>query len=208
MKSVLILCNGNPPSQELFHQYRANADYLIAADGGANIALKWNTHPDVVIGDLDSFEGNDNHNFEIIFLPGQQSNDLEKALTHALKEKGTHVNILGATGHRLDQTLKNLSVLKKYDHKFEDLYIIDDFGATQLLPTTFSKPIAVGTQLSLFPLSGKVSGITTKGLKYPLNNEALENGVRDGSSNEVVDSPIEITHKKGDLILYTKHYSD
>ena len=208
MKSVLILCNGNPPSQKLFDEYRADADYFIAADGGANIALTWGTHPDVVIGDLDSFKGKDNHPFEIIFLPGQQSNDLEKALSHALKEKGTHVTILGATGHRLDQTLKNLSVLKKYDRKFEHLRIIDNFGETQLLPKTFSKSFTVGTQISLFPLSGKVSGITTEGLKYPLSDGILENGVRDGSSNEVIDSPIEITHKKGDLILYTKHYSD
>ncbi|MEL7832998.1 thiamine diphosphokinase [Fodinibius sp. Rm-B-1B1-1] len=208
MKTVLILCNGKPPSQELFHEYRANADYFIAADGGANIALAWDTFPDVVIGDLDSFKGNGDAPFEIIFRPSQQSNDLEKALSHAQKEHGTHINILGATGHRLDQTLKNLSVLKKYDTYFEQILLIDDFGKTQLLSNSFTSPITVGTQVSLFPLSGRVSGITTNGLKYPLDNETLENGVRDGSSNEVVDSPIEITHKKGDLLLYTKHFSD
>lgn len=205
MKSILILCNGNPPSQQLFNEYRANSDYFIAADGGANIALNLGTTPDVVIGDLDSYQGSDKEPYEIIFKPDQDSNDLEKALQHAQEEKGTHIKILGATGHRLDQTLKNLSVLKQFHNAFQQIHIVDNFGETRLLPPSFSDEFAIGTQLSLFPLSGKVTGITTKGLKYPLNDEKLENGVRDGSSNEVIENPVQITHKKGDLLMFVKH---
>lgn len=205
MKSILILCNGNPPSQQLFSEYRANSDYFIAADGGANIALDLGTTPDVVIGDLDSYQGSDKEPYEIIFNPDQDSNDLEKALQHAQEEKGTHIKILGATGHRLDQTLKNLSVLKQFHERFQQIHIADNFGETRLLPPFFSDEFAIGTQLSLFPLSGKVTGITTKGLKYPLNDEKLENGVRDGSSNEVIENPVQITHKKGDLLMFVKH---
>lgn len=202
MKKVLILCNGEPPSEGLFLDYRAKADYFIAADGGGNIALHFNTEPDAVVGDLDSFEGSDKHSFEIIFRPNQGSNDLEKALDLAKEQDGTHIWILGATGLRLDQTLKNLSVLKQYDDQFEELIILDDFGNIRLLESPFQEEIAVGTQVSLFPLSGKVSGITTFGLKYPLKDEPLENGVRDGSSNEVIETPIKITHKRGDLLLF------
>jgi thiamine pyrophosphokinase len=202
MKKVLILCNGKPPSKPLFLKYRANADYFVAADGGGNIALQFDTEPDAVIGDLDSFEGSDKHSFEIIFRPDQESNDLEKALDLVKKEQGTHIQILGATGLRLDQTLKNLSVLKQYNDQFEELKIVDNFGDVRLLESSFQEEIAIGTQVSLFPLSGKVSGITTIGLRYPLKDETLENGVRDGSSNEVVESPVKITHKHGDLLLF------
>lgn len=202
MKEVLILCNGEPPTERLFLEYRANADYFLAADGGGNIALQFDTEPDAVVGDLDSFEGSDKHSFEIIFRPDQESNDLEKALDLAKKEQGTHIHILGATGLRLDQTLKNLSVLKQYDNQFEELRIVDNYGDIRLLDSPFEEEITIGTQVSLFPLSGKVSGITTIGLKYPLKNEDLENGVRDGSSNEVVESPVTITHKQGDLLLF------
>lgn len=202
MKKVLILCNGKPPTEDLFQKYRARADYFIAADGGGNIALQFNVTPDAVVGDLDSFQGSDTASFEIIFRPDQETNDLEKALDLAYKEQCTHVSILGATGLRLDQTLKNLSVLKQYDEKFEQLRIIDNYGEIRLLETPFEEDIEVGTQISLFPLSGRVSGITTIGLKYPLKNEVLENGVRDGSSNEVVQNPVKITHKRGDLLLF------
>lgn len=202
MKKVLILCNGHPPSGNLFRKYFTNADYFIAADGGGNIALELGTSPDVIIGDLDSFDKNRDEEFEIIFKPDQETNDLEKALQLALKKQATHVHVLGATGLRLDQTLKNLSVLKQFSPYFEELYFRDNFGKTRLLEKEFSEEIPIGTTLSLFPLSGKVTGISTSGLKYPLNKEALENGVRDGSSNKVIDNPVEITYKKGDLLLF------
>jgi thiamine pyrophosphokinase len=205
MKSILILCNGSPPSEQLFNNYRAKTDYFIAADGGANIALNLGSTPDVIIGDLDSYNGSDKESSEIIFRPSQEFNDLEKALQYAKKQKGTHIYILGATGHRLDQTLKNLSVLKQFSRQFQQIRIADNFGETRLLPPSFSDDFAVGTQLSLFPLSGKVTGIITQGLKYSLDNEFLENGVRDGSSNEVIATPVQITHKEGDLLMFVKH---
>lgn len=202
MKRMLIICDGRPPSEALFRECRAKADYIIAADGGANIALQFDTEPDIVIGDLDSFEKKESHSFEVIFDPDQYSNDLEKALNHARQKEGTHVEILGATGLRVDQTLKNLSVLKQFNNQFDELRIKDNYGEMRILESPFSEEMATGTHLSLFPLSGKVSGITTSGLKYPLKNEFIENGVRDGSSNEVVESPVQISFKKGDLLLY------
>ncbi|WP_441000796.1 thiamine diphosphokinase [Fodinibius sp. SL11] len=208
MKSILILCNGDPPSQQLFDKYRAKTDCFIAADGGANIAIDMGTIPDVIIGDLDSYNGSKKESSEIIFRPSQELNDLEKALQYAKKKKGTHIYILGATGYRLDQTLKNLSVLKQFSTQFQQLRMADNFGETRLLPRSFSEDFRIGTQLSLFPLSGKVTGITTQGLKYPLENEFLENGVRDGSSNEVVGNPVQINHKKGDLLMFVKHNND
>ena len=44
-------------------------------------------------------------------------------------------------------------------------------------------------------------GITTRGLKFALNGEALALGVRDGISNEVVGSPVEIRVDRGDLLV-------
>jgi len=38
-------------------------------------------------------------------------------------------------------------------------------------------------------------------LKYSLSNEFMENGVRDGSSNEAVSEDITIEYKSGALLL-------
>lgn len=202
MKRVLILCNGRPPDKSLLRKYRAKADLFIAADGGGNIALKYEAKPDVVIGDLDSYKKSEDDSIKIIFKPDQYANDLEKALNLALKEKGTHINVLGATGLRLDQTLKNLSVLKQFNSDFKSITFKDDFGETRLITSPFEERFPIGTTVSLFPLSGSVSGISTKGLKFPLEDEKLENGVRDGSSNTVIENPVRVTYKSGDLLLF------
>jgi len=199
---TLILCNGMPPSFRLFEECRNWADFFIAADGGGNIAHSFDALPDIVIGDLDSFNYPDTESYKIVFDPDQETNDLEKALNRAAEEGSEDVIVLGATGKRLDQTLKNLSVLKQFNSKFNSLVYRDNFGDTLLLPPSFSKKLDIGTQVSLFPLSGKVSGIHTEGLKYSLTDDKLMNGVRDGSSNEVVSSPIEITHEEGDLLMF------
>jgi len=199
---VLILCNGLPPSQGLFESFFGKSDLFIAADGGGNVARNLGSTPDYVIGDLDSFREVPGEHVQVIHDPDQETNDLEKALELADTQGAHSVSVLGATGYRLDHTLKNLSVMKKYDDRFESLKAHDDFGQTFLLPRTFISDLEIGTILSLFPLSGRVNGITTRGLKFPLDDESLENGIRDGLSNEIVGSPVEITYQSGDLFLF------
>lgn len=200
--NALILCNGQPPPQHLFEEMVQWSDLFIAADGGGNIARSMGMLPEVVIGDLDSFEKKDNESVSVTHKPSQYANDLEKALTLATENGIEQVKVLGATGLRLDHTLKNLSVLKQFNGHFNQLSFHDAYGTTQLLPKTFSDNFQIGQTLSLFPLSGKVTGVSTTGLKYPLEDDVLENGVRDGSSNEVVANPVTITYKIGDLLLF------
>lgn len=200
--NALILANGQAPGRHLFEECCQWAHFFIAADGGGNTAHALGQLPNVVIGDLDSYQPHDQEPYEVIHDPDQYSNDLEKALTLAAKKEATHIKVLGATGLRLDHTLKNLSVLKQFNDQFQEIFFLDDQGITLLLPLQFSQDVAPGTTVSLFPLSGKVSGITTEGLKYLLKNDVLENGVSDGSSNIVIESPIYIEHKKGDLLLF------
>lgn len=199
---TLILCNGQPPSPLLFAKSREWAELFIAADGGGNLAHSFESLPDIVIGDLDSYDQPNTYSYEIVFDPDQETNDLEKALNRAAREGAKDVIVLGATGKRLDQTLKNLSVLKQFDDQFESLVYKDNYGDTFLIPNSYSREISTGTQISLFPLSGKVNGIKTEGLKYPLKDEELVNGVRDGSSNLVVSSPVKISYDAGDLIIF------
>lgn len=198
----LILCNGLPPKYSLFSKHLKQADLFIAADGGGNTARDMGHLPEVVVGDLDSFERQADDNFEVIEDPDQETNDLEKALELAVARGLHEVVVLGVTGQRIDQTLKNLSVLKQFDDRFESLVFEDNFGKIFLLPRTFSAEIFPGTTVSLFPLSGRVEGIRTEGLKYPLRDEALENGIRDGSSNRVVDTPVTIEYCSGDLLIF------
>jgi len=182
------------------NEYR-NHDMLIAADGGAKYCFKYGFTPDIIIGDMDSYTGKQ---FDINILKdtGQETNDLEKALSYARKLKFLHVTILGATGQRLDQTLKNLSVLKQFNGYFKQLIIKDMYGDTYLLPNEYHLNVPVDTTVSLFPLSGEVTGIVLKGFRYSLDNESLKNGVRDGSSNVVTAPEASISYETGDLLIF------
>lgn len=204
-KKATILCNGFPPLKPQLLEALTNSDLFIAADGGANVAGEFRLQPDVVIGDMDSYVKTGEETFPVIKDLDQETNDLEKALTYALENKITDVIVFGATGYRLDHTLKNLSVMKQFDSKFNTLLFRDRYSDIFLIQSPFSLEIPLYTAISLFPLSGRVEGITTKGLKYPLSDGIMENGVRDGSSNLSIEKKIEIEFKKGDLLLFVNH---
>lgn len=204
MKAV-ILCDGALSKKTSVKDKVSQSDLFIAADGGAKHARQLSLQPDVIIGDLDSYNPDGNETAEVIHDSDQETNDLEKALSHAAKNHIQDVIVYGATGKRLDHTLKNLSVMKQFNPQFNTLVFKDEYSDIRLVQSPFVKEFEPGTSISLFPLSGRVDGITTKGLKYPLKNEFLENGVRDGSSNKTVEKKVEIEFKNGDLLLFINH---
>lgn len=205
MKKAIILCNGEPPVKNQVEELLTDQSLFIAADGGADIAKSFGLLPDLVIGDLDSYNPAAEDSFPVIHDPDQETNDLEKALNYALKQNISEAIVFGATGLRIDQTLKNLSVLKQFRNRFRSLIFRDTICDILLPESPFRKVLPAGTTVSLFPLSGRVDGITTKGLRYSLDDETLENGVRDGSSNESREPEVVIEFKKGDLLVIINH---
>ncbi len=198
---ALIIGNGSPPGQMLIDSEMRVASKLIAADGGANTCRLRGYVPDVVIGDLDSCDVSLFETSRIINDPDQETNDLEKALLFCADKGHSDIVILGATGYRLDQTLKNISVIAQFTNRFKSLVIKDDAAWYRILPNEFEFKTKVGATVSLFPVSGKVDGIVTEGLAFPLNKESLENGVRDGSSNRATSEKVRISHETGILLL-------
>lgn len=197
---VLIVGNGQPPSTDLIDKEAKQADLVIGADAGGNTLINAGVQPDIVMGDLDSFQKPENPNFRIIQNDDQETNDLEKALDFALTKEVIDCTVLGAFGNRMDHSLKNLSVLQAYNNRFRTLILRDDEQDVFMMRPFFSASYPVGTTVSLFPISGKVEGITTQGLAYPLNKETLENGHRDGSSNYTTEERISITYESGALV--------
>lgn len=202
---AVIVSNGFPPSQKLLEEQIAPADIIIGADGGGNTVLRHGITPDVVIGDMDSFHKPDLPDFEIIHDPSQQTNDLEKALSLALQRNVTTCTVLGAFGKRMDHSLKNLSVFAQFHSAFEKLVFVDEQLSAHMVVSNFEAELPTGSIVSLFPLSGEVSGVTTKGLKFPLTEETLKNGERDGTSNENIERKFSIGVENGDLIVFIEN---
>jgi len=202
---TLIVGNGEAPPNELLKLRYSHASLCIAADGGYHTMADQGCFPQVVIGDLDSLRQPLVANTSIIHVEDQETNDLEKAIRYAIEQQQRSIVVLGATGLRLDHTLKNLSVLQQYHRRVDHIHFEDGLHRIHVLPPQACLMLPVGTSLSLFPLSGRVEGIRTSGLKYGLNHEVLENGLRDGSSNEAVSELVQIQYTSGCLLLIVNH---
>ena len=207
-KTFLLIANGEVSKRIIQKTAEFAFDKIIAADGGAVKAQKFGLLPDVVIGDLDSLPPNfaeQNTNVEIIQRPSQELNDLEKALIYCEENGAKQVVAVGITEGRVDHTFNNFSVLAKYFQKF-DLFVFNDHAAIRLVQTEFSFAAKPGQIVSLIPM-GKVKGIITKGLQYPLNNESLELGIREGASNKAIAETVEISVQSGTLLLFINDLS-
>lgn len=180
---------------------------IIACDGASDFLKMSRVTPDVIIGDLDSAKSAtlkyfSKRNVTIKRIRDQYKTDMEKAILYALSKNYSEINIIGLSGKRLDHTLNNISVLKKYYRKAV-IKIYENGFEGIIINKTITLDCKIGDTISLIPLP-KASGITTVGLKYPLKNGNLELGVMTGALNESVSEIVKISVRKG-LIFILKN---
>ena len=202
---ALIIANGASCSFELLGQLLEWSPIVVVLDSAIERVLQLDIKVDVLLGD---FDGDFNpeiykekqYPLEIVHTPNQDKTDLEKALDYLIEKGHQAVNIVWATGKRADHTITNITNIIRYRNKLK-IVILDDHSKIFLLPNKFEKWYTASTPISLIPI-GKVTGITTQNLFYPLKNEELTMGYHTGSSNHVIkDGIVSITHQEGDLLL-------
>lgn len=198
-----MIANGEPPKKLRLQALVREANVVLCADGGANTALKLGVVPDAIIGDLDSVHTETLVKFRKVPTyqdSNDETTDLEKAIAWAIKAKYDHVTVVGGSGKRLDQAIGNLGVLAKF-YPDAVVRIVDDFGELTYVGRALTFEAKKGEIVSLIPLS-RCEGIVTSGLRYALNGESLELGVREGTSNVVTESLVSVKVKKGHLLLF------
>jgi thiamine pyrophosphokinase len=202
---ALIIANGEACSFELLGELLEWSPLVIVLDSAINRVLELGIKVDVLLGDFDrDFDAEkirqEQYPIEIVHTPDQNKTDLDKAFDYLMDRNFPAVNVVWATGRRADHTITNITSVVKYREQLK-IVILDDYSKVFLLPKSYEKWYPAGTPISLIPI-GKVEGITTKNLKYCLDNESLMMGYRSGSSNEVLeDGIVSVSHEAGDLLL-------
>lgn len=206
MKCVII-ANGDLEYSSDIVSIIKDAQLIISADGGARHLRALNILPHVLIGDFDSILPEDklyfkNKQVKTVTFPFKKDyTDSELCVSWAIENNATDITLLGVTGTRLDHTLANIFLLKKLAmqnigakiiNRNNEIHIVTDFIELTGEPKDL---------LSIIPVTETVSGITLKGLEFPLMNATIKMGSSLGISNCFKEKVVSISIEKGMLIV-------
>jgi len=188
MKCIIAANGALPPTEQILSQI-SSADIIIAADGGAVHLHRMNIIPDMIIGDLDSIspatlDFYQSKQVPMVTHPARKDQtDTELCIDYALGQGCTQIVFLGVTGHRLDHTLANIFLLRRLSDLGINARIIDAHNEIYLVLSDLVVQGMPGDLLSVIPASETVTGLTLKGLEYPLADKTLNMGTALGVSN-------------------------
>lgn len=209
MKKALLIANGIITNYEIIKNKIKTDKYHITlcVDGGIDHALSLDIIPDIVIGDFDStsiesMEFIEKHHIKTIKFPVEKDEtDTEIALDYLAKSGCNHISMIACTGNRLDHTLANIYLLKNLLDKKITGTILDENNCIYLIKDNTEFIDRKGDIVSLLPFSDNVSGVTTRGLYYPLINAPLYKEKSLGISNLIVDNHAWVRITEGELLI-------
>jgi thiamine pyrophosphokinase len=219
-RAALILADGAAPTRAALDTGWPGWDrdlvLVVAADGGARHAGALGVRLDRWVGDGDSISA-----AELAALAAagvgieraradKDESDAELALLAALEAGVDSVTIVGALGGpRIDHAIANVGLLGHPGLAGREAWLYDEVAARlSILVAPDADGTAVtralggrpGDLVSLVPVGGTATGVTTAGLRFPLHDEPLLLGRTRGVSN-VVAGAGRVTLRSGRLLV-------
>ena len=207
LKAVVVASGDFDPGDA---DWLGGADCVIAADGGAESLDRLGRQPDLLIGDLDSTSPALVERLAAAgviverYSSDKDESDTELALRAAIDRGADEIVLLGAIGgDRLDHELANLLVLADPSLRGREVRVVH--AATTVRIVRENEPVAldgrIGDLATLLPIGGDATGVTTDGLRWPLDAATLATGRSRGLSNEIVATPASVRLESGLLLL-------
>ena len=200
---VLIVVNGDPPSESVLAELASQVEKIFVVDGAAN-SFSDKFKPDVICGDFDSIDQSLVRkrfpNAEFIKLINQDLNDLEKTVALARERGATDIHILGAFGKRIDQELVALMLNMKLHQEIAITMYSQQEKIIMLSPGCvragkYSVDLPSGQIVSLIAFF-TTAVVSLSGVKWRLENHSLTLG-SGGLSNCALGGEIALVVHKG-----------
>lgn len=186
-----VVVTGGDPIDPLAVPKLPSGAWVIAADSGLDRARELGLRVDLAVGDFDSVSpatlaAAETAGCLIQRHPAAKDRtDLELALLAAVDGGASDVLVLGGHGGRVDHFLANALVLA--DPAFAEVSVEAVMGPARLAVVRHRCDLLgqPGDTVTLLALGGPARGVTTEGLRYPLDHDDLWPGSTRGVSNEM-----------------------
>lgn len=192
---VTLIGGGDPGGADL-REALLLAPVAVAADGGADAALRHGIAPAAVIGDMDSLSPEAARAFadRLHRVEEQDSTDFDKALTRI---EAPAVLAVGFAGGRLDHELAALhSLVLRADRP---CILLGPQTLAFHAPPALDLPLPPGTLVSLFPLAAV--RVRSTGLRWPTDHLVFAPARRIGTSNEATGPVSLLPDGRGMLVI-------
>ena len=205
MNRCVILSAGPVRDFMALAGYLLPDDYIIAADGGWQLALQWGIVPSMLVADFDSMAVPSlSNDVECVSLPTEKDvTDTAEAMRIAYEMGYRSFLLLGCTGGRLDLQQAAMALAANYVGQGCDVVLADEQNEIHLLkPGSYIYPSCDGEKVSFFAFGSEVTGLFLDGLKYTVTDYTLNPCDALCVSNEWVGEDACISFKKGILMVY------
>lgn len=205
-KRILIFTGGNlgPSSFEEIQK----EDLIVGVDRGALHLIRNQITPHICLGDFDSVNEEERQEIEmncnefISCDPVMKDlTDTEMAFNWALEQHPEEIWVMGGLGSRFDHSLANVHLLLKGLQAGISCCIQDEHNEVRCMTQQLTLKKGSYSHVSLLPLSMEVTGITLRGMQYPLENATITMGDTVGISNVIIADTGEIEMKTGHLLV-------
>jgi thiamine pyrophosphokinase len=207
----MLIISGGQANAALIRDRVTQEQYstIIAADYGLLIADELGLSLDFIVGDFDSvpesiLQKYQNNSTPIETFPREKDKtDTQIAIELALMHNPSKLDIVAATGSRLDHTLANIHLLLLPMQLGIDACILNQNNKIYLKKESFQirKSEQFGDYVSFLPFSERVVGLTLRGFKYPLDRVILSAGSSLAISNEIIAEDAQVEFNEGILLV-------
>lgn len=204
-KCILIPAYIEGNIREIVTEDDLASSLVICADAGFERAAAENIVPDILVGDLDSFD------MSAISVPGsvrmitanwhKDETDFELALRTAAEEGCTSVFVAGGFGGRIDHTLGNIQNMVDFYRRGLPVTMKDERNLLTVLESgSVSIPRAAGENISVLAYS-ESAVVTVTGVEWPLESYRMTSDRPLGVSNFATEEQAVVTCEEGTVLV-------
>lgn len=201
--TAVVLAGGDAVHLDQIDDVPGDA-YVIAADSGLDQAVRLGLAVDLIVGDLDSVSARAlalSAGIPIEQYPADKDfTDLELALDAAVRLEADRIIVLGGHGGRLDHFLGNAAVLTAPSLAMRRVEWLAGLAHVYVVNRWSQLHGSIGATVSLLAVGGQATGVTTQGLRWPLNGEVLESWESRGLSNQFTSPVATVSVETGTLL--------